>query len=175
MILVGFKGEGKRKGLLTVKDKAGNDLKLSIEANIDRTDPPVPNEVDYTGGSDGIWAKNNIVIKARNAYKRDDMSGPNADTKVELSGWNYFQHKVIKDYDTSFKYEKKGQDFTFNKDYEGQNKIQYLSCDKALNCTEYGKAWRAWVDFTPPKCIVKRDVSATIRYKYCNRRSSSGR
>ena len=162
VILVGFKGEGKRKGLLTVKDKAGNDLKLSIEANIDRTDPPVPNEVDYTGGSDGIWAKNNIVIKARNAYKRDDMSGPNADTKVELSGWNYFQHKVIKDYDTSFKYEKKGQDFTFNKDYEGQNKIQYLSCDKALNCTEYGKAWRAWVDFTPPKCIVKRDVDATV-------------
>ena len=162
VILVGFKGEGKRKGLLTVKDKAGNDLKLSIEANIDRTDPPVPNEVDYTGGSDGIWAKNNIVIKARNAYKRDDMSGPNADTKIELSGWNYFQHKVIKDYDTSFKYEKKGQDFTFNKDYEGQNKIQYLSCDKALNCTEYGKAWRAWVDFTPPKCIVKRDVDATV-------------
>ena len=160
--MVGFKGEGKRKGQLTVKDKAQNTITLNIEANIDRTDPPVPNEVDYTGGSDGVWAKNNIVIKARNAYKRDNMSGPNADTKIELSGWNYFQHKVIKDYDTSFNYEKKGQDFTFNKDYEGKNQIKFLSCDKALNCTEYGKLWRAWVDFTAPKCIVERSQVAPV-------------
>ena len=155
-ILVGFNAEGRRKGILTVTDKAGNVITLTIEANLDRQPPPVPAVVyteNYQPGTTG-WTNKVITASVPNTYKRDDTSGP-AGAKVTLSGWKLFNYHLKKEYETFDKKPIVGQELSFDKKLEGKNQIEFNSCDVAGNCCDYSGLKPIWVDFTAPDCEVK--------------------
>lgn len=39
-----------------------------------------------------------------------------------------------------------------------KNKIRFKACDKANNCSNYGKYQEVWIDTTQPKCNVTKEV-----------------
>ena len=160
-ILVGFKEEGRRKGILTVKDKAGNKTTVTIEANLDRTSPPVPSGITYSNsyvpGTTG-WINKTVTATVPDNMQRDNTSGPN---KVSLSGWKKFNYHVTKDYDTANEINGSDNKFTFNSTYQGKNNVEFNSCDNANNCSDYSGLKPIWVDFTSPICNIT--VTATGR------------
>ena len=146
-IYVRLAGEGKRKGVLTVYDQAGNKTSVTIAANIDRTAPPVPKDMTYSPNIIETWTNKEIKATVPTANQTDKESG-----NTTLSGWNYFQYNVTR-YNGNTVSAKKGE-LVFNKDLEGKNELQFRSCDKAENCSKYSSAVKIWVDFTKPKCDV---------------------
>ena len=61
-INVGFTGEGKRYGVLTIKDKAGNKVTYKIYANIDKTDPSCLSSYSKPSNYNGSWTNKDVIL-----------------------------------------------------------------------------------------------------------------
>ena len=182
-IYVHFKDEGRRKGRLTVKDAANNTTELFIEANIDKSAPPLPSDISYTYVDDGTknyvpgtthWINKTVTAKVNDDYKRDNTSGP---SKVTLSDWDKFVYHVVQEYNSNKdEYGDVGK-VEFNATYEGKNKVEFKNCDKAGNCTAYTGLKPIWVDFTKPVCKISklaRKTSSSSWSNYTDLQSSYG-
>ncbi|MBQ6497581.1 MAG: type II secretion system protein [Bacilli bacterium] len=160
VILVGFNKEGRRQGLLTVKDKAGNTVTLRIKANIDKTPPKTPKVEysNYTPTAGGNWSKvqfaSATVISDNNKKDRGaDLWDQTLDE--DLSGWNRFEHTIDAKYDSSKSVtNKNGGSILFNTDLEGKNEISFRTVDNAGNISTPSDVTKVWVDYTLPKCNV---------------------
>ena len=136
--------EGKRTGVYTVKDKAGNTVKVTITANLDREAPPKPTVSLTSGYTAGKWTNKSITATA-NGTKKDKHG--NINNESNWLKYSYILHNYYKDKD----YAKELSSVVINKTYEGKNNIKFKSCDKAGNCS-VGAAKEVWVDFTKPVC-----------------------
>lgn len=165
-ITIKFTEEGRRKGILRVYDKANNETKLEIEANLDRTPPRVPDEehIIYTYSDNGTktytpgstkWINKEVTAKVLDTMQLDNTSGP---SKVTLSGWKRFVYHITKDYAPNSAEEADGEKVIFDDNYEGKNNVEFKSCDHANNCSKYSGLKPIWVDFTAPTCKI--DVQA---------------
>ena len=179
-VYVRFYTEGMRYGVFTAYDKAGNKIEIEIAANLDRTAPPVPNSlVAYvynkvrTGGttpsstsySFGTWTNRYVRVKTAEGQNRDDLTNG-----VNLSGFWQFYYDARNnagnsvgsgDYSTYSSgiglYDFKGT----ASEVDGKNKIRFMSCDKAGNCSAYGDYKQAWIDITVPTCTVNRTLNGS--------------
>jgi prepilin-type N-terminal cleavage/methylation domain-containing protein len=160
-ITFNFLTEGKRYGILTVYDRAGNYTQFIIKADIDRTAPPVPT-VDYTyygtkkTYKEYTWTNKSVTSTVQESYKRDDLS--NNET-VTLSGWDRFEyeirlHEVSDNAKASFSGKADSYTLMNNTTYEGKNRVHWRSCDKANNCSNYNDTFNVYIDITKPVCTV---------------------
>ena len=178
-IFVQFVTEGMRYGVFTVYDKAGNSTKITIAANLDRTPPPVPSNIlanqynkvrtegtsvnlklKYTFGS---WINRYVQVKTAAGQNRDDLT-----QGVTLSGFWQFYYDArnnankrvgTSDYATNALgqgvYDFKGT----AAEVDGKNKIRFMGCDKAGNCSDWSAYKDVWIDITVPKCAVAKSIT----------------
>ena len=81
-INVGFTGEGKRYGVLTIKDKAGNKVTYKIYANIDKTDPTCLSSYSEPSNYNGSWTNKNITLVGKCS---DSGSGCESNAKKTIT------------------------------------------------------------------------------------------
>ena len=162
-LYVSFTKEGRRKGVLTLVDRAGNKVKYTIAANLDRTSPAKPT-VTYKKSTDnstytpGVWTNSNI---------KSHVKGASSDV---LAGWSRYEYA----YTTPTGQKKNGTVSTADSDGyvikdNGTTKIKYRSCDKANNCSAYTTEDSIKVDKVAPsnpsivgyKKKSKTDVDST--------------
>ena len=167
-IKVYLKDEGKRKGRLTLTDKAGNKIYFYINANIDRTAPPVPavkyykyklnntnvSEKTYTPGAWSTLTSNSQIygvhVQASAVDPKDRKVEGNITLGADLSGFKKFRYQGTNAKGTAIA-EHDGGVFNFKGDnYEGKNKIQFRACDKAGNCSNFSAEKEIWVDTKAP-------------------------
>ena len=166
VILIGFNAEGRRKGVLTVKDKAGNTLKLTISANLDRTPPRVPTVkyTNYDPDAANKWSKVQYADAYAEVTTRNQSDvladGGSKTLSDNLSGWKQFEYKLQVLYDSSKNADTVGGKFIFDKTkgYEGKHKIAFRSRDNANNESNYSTLTDVWVDYTAPSCKVTRSA-----------------
>ena len=184
-IYVRFLTEGMRYGVFTAYDKAGNKIEIKIAAHIDRTAPPVPNDlIAYVYNkvrTEGTApSKTNYTFKTwTNRYVRvETVSGQNRDNltnDVTLSGFWQFYYDArnddgnsvgTKDYNTYKSgigyYDFKGT----AAEVDGKNKIRFMGCDKAGNCSNYGTYRETWIDITIPVCTVTKSITKGAESSY---------
>ena len=185
VIFVRFLTEGMRYGVFTAYDKAGNKIEVNIAANLDRTPPPIPNDLkaykfnkDRTEGttaskiaySFGTWTNRYVRVQTAAGQNRDDLTNG-----VTLSGfWQYYydarNHGGTRvgsgDYSTNSLgtgiYDFKGT----AAQVDGKNKIRFMGCDKAGNCSEWGTYREEWIDITIPKCTVTKSITSGAESSY---------
>ena len=144
-ISFGFNVEGKRYGVLTIYDAAGNHVSYNISAYLDRTAPPVPtfdakkieNEDEYTFFT---WynKKSGIRVYATGSGT-DSMSGhKNYRYKVNNGSWIEKNSVDIKD--------------------DGKTSVSFSACDQAENCSDSTSSEEVWIDTVKPTCDL--DVRA---------------
>ena len=178
VIYVRFLTEGMRYGVFTAYDKSGNKIEIKIAANLDRTPPPVPSNliayvynkerdagtsVSKTQYSYGTWANRYVRVQTASGQNRDDLTN-----EVNLSGfWQYYydarnhaDKRVGKpDYATNDSgigsYDFKGT----ASEVDGKNKIRFMSCDKAGNCSDWSSYKQVWIDITIPRCTVTKTIT----------------
>ena len=162
-ISVYLKDEGYRRGRLTISDKAGNKTTLIIEAKIDRTPPSVPTVSFHTFNKAGTsvtttaytpktWSQYSIEAKGTKPSDNKALNGNKTlnPSNGNLSGFKEFKYqgKNAKGSDisgtTTEKFNLKGDDF------EGENKIQFSSCDTAGNCSDFTTLYDVWLDTKAP-------------------------
>ena len=153
-IKFGFTQEGMRKGKLTILDEAGNPTIFYIEANIDRTAPPVPEPTKLTIAGGGtytpaVWINKHITASVADSFKRDNLSNGG---KTTLAGFMEFRYETIKPGGTKVK--GSSQTFLFNDNYQGKNSITFVGCDKANNCSNKNTSKQVWLDTVAPLCTV---------------------
>ena len=109
--VINFYDEGARYGVLTVRDRAGNETKVYIHANLDRTEPPVDegqydflsfNRLNINEDEPLKYVDENLDGELD--YQYEDWEGlirdPNKDDRT-FSGWTSLsQSKIFKDYST---------------------------------------------------------------------------
>ena len=184
-IYVRFLTEGMRYGIFTAYDKAGNKIEIKIAANLDRTPPPIPsdilayqyNKVRTEGTSPsktkytfGNWINRYVQVKTANGQNRDDES-----EGVTLSGfWQFYydarnnaNNRVgTSDYATNALgqgvYDFKGS----AAEVDGKNKIRFMGCDKAGNCSRWSLYKDVWIDITNPKCAVAKSITNGAESSY---------
>ena len=184
-IYVRFFTEGMRYGVFTAYDKAGNEIKIKIAANLDRTPPPVPNTltahvfnkvrtegttVSSTAYSFGTWTNRYVRVSTASGQNRDDLT-----EGVTLSGFWRFNYDARNnggirvgtgDFSTNSSgigiYDFKGT----AAQVDGKNKIRFRGCDKAGNCSEWGTYRDAWIDITIPKCTVAKSITSGAESSY---------
>ncbi len=165
-IIIGFNKEGRRKGELTVKDKAGNVTTLYIEADLDRTSPLVPEVTykNYKPTAAGNWSKTKYakasVYDTNGTTNERDLRADLGKTKLNaaLSGWDHFEYTLVAHYDSKkSRTDARGGELEFTKNYEGRNTISFRSIDKAGNRSAYSTPTKVWVDYTIPECGVTRN------------------
>ena len=177
-IYVRFLTEGKRYGVLTVYDKAGNKIEINIEANIDRTAPPVPSKLkayvfnkvrtEGTKASDtsykfATWTNRYVRVETETGYNKDNLS-----QGVSLSGFWSFIYDARNDAGKSVG----SGDYSTNssgigvynfkgtaKEVDGKNKIRFKGCDNAGNCSSYNSYADVWIDITIPVCKVTKTIT----------------
>ena len=140
---VSFNKDGKRKGRLTVKDRAGNKVVYIIEANLDRTSPGAPrvtyktNNKNYTPGN---WTGSNVVAHAKTTTK-------------DLSGFDKFQYQYILANNTKVEktFAADDSDIATMGD-SGKNKFKCLVWDKAGNTSAWSNVNgdAIWIDKIAP-------------------------
>ena len=168
-IRVGFNKEGRRKGKLTVTDKAGNVTTLYIEANIDKTAPETPKMTytKYTPTANGNWSNKKyaeVTVYDEN-NEQDKKTAEGTTLSEDLSGWNRFEYTLKYLYDSSKnKTNENGGKIIFNETLEGKNTISFRSCDAADNCSDPTTTDKVWVDYTYPKCDITRDAPGETSY-----------
>ncbi|MBQ8534625.1 MAG: type II secretion system protein [Bacilli bacterium] len=179
-IFVEFKTEGMRYGVFTVYDKSGNSSEIIIKANLDRTAPPVPNNlvayvynkvrdagtsVSNDKYSFGSWTNRYVQVQTAPGLNNDKASNG-----TSLSGFWEFRYEALnnagqrvgtnpyKTY-TSGKglYDFKGT----AAQVDGKNKIRFMSCDIAGNCSQWGNYKNVWIDITVPVCSVEKVLNGT--------------
>ena len=184
-IYVRFLTEGMRYGVLTVYDKSGNKVEIKIAAHLDRTAPPVPNSlkayvynkareegtsVTSTAYSFSTWTNKYVRVETASGQNRDNLSN-----NVTLSGFWQFYYDARNhggnsvgsgDYSTYTsgigRYDFKGA----ASKVDGKNKISFMGCDKAGNCSNYGTKKQVWIDITIPTCTVKKSITKGAESSY---------
>ena len=179
-VYVRFYTEGMRYGVFTAYDKAGNEIQIKIAANLDRTPPPVPSNLiaylynkERTAGTSvskssysfGNWTNRYVRVQTAGGQSRDDLTNG-----VNLSGFWQFYYDArnnagtrvgTEDYSTNSlgigMYDFKGT----ASQVDGKNKIRYMGCDKAGNCSDWGAYKDVWIDITIPVCDVNRTLSGS--------------
>ena len=184
-IVVSFTVEGMRFGVFTAYDKSGNKIEIEIAANLDRTPPPVPNNlkaylynkertagttVTKTGYNFGTWTNRYVRVQTADGQNIDNLSN-----NVTLSGfWQFY-------YDARNHNNKRVGNGEYNTNslgigmydfvgtaaqVDGKNKIRFMGCDKAGNCSEWGTYKEEWIDITVPVCTVKKKVTSGSESSY---------
>ena len=180
VIYVRFLTEGMRYGVFTAYDKAGNKIEIKIAANLDRTAPPVPNSlvayvynkvrtggtsVSGTGYSFGTWTNKYVQVQTTGGQNRDNLSN-----NTSLSGFWQFRYYAQNNAGTrvgsgnysTYTSGKGVYDFKGSAaQVDGINKIKFMGCDKAGNCSDWGTQKEVWIDITVPTCTVKKHLSGT--------------
>ena len=184
-IYVRFLTEGMRYGVFTAYDKAGNKIEIKIAANLDRTAPPVPKtlkayvynkvrtegtSVSSTAYSFGSWTNKYVNVQTASNFNRDNLSN-----SVSLSGFWQFYYDArnngntrvgSNDYSTNSSgigvYDFKGT----AAQVDGKNKIRFMGCDKANNCSNWGEYKEVWIDITVPKCTVTKTITNGAESSY---------
>ena len=184
-IYVRFLTEGMRYGVFTAYDKAGNEIKIKIAAHLDRTAPPVPNSlnayvynkvrtegtsVSKTTYSFGSWTNRYVNVQTASNLSKDNLSN-----SVNLSGFWQFYYDArnnagtrvgSSDYSTNSSglgvYDFKGT----AAQVDGKNKIRFMGCDKANNCSNWGEYKEVWIDITVPKCTVTKTITSGAESSY---------
>ena len=179
-IFVQFVTEGMRYGVFTVYDKAGNSTKIEIAANLDRTPPPVPTNMDAyqynkvrTEGTSvnlkskytfGTWINRYVQVKTSTGQNRDDLT-----QGVTLSGFWQFYYDARNNANTrvgtsDYSTNALGQGvYNFKgtaSEVDGKNKIRFMGCDKAGNCSEWSMYKDVWIDITIPVCAVAKSITS---------------
>ena len=180
VIYVRFLTEGTRYGVFTAYDKAGNKIEIKIAANLDRTAPPVPNNLNAyiynkvrTGGTSpsstsysfGTWTNRYVRVETALGQNKDNLS-----EGVTLSGFWQFYYDARNNLGSSVGtspyntyssnigyYDFKGTASAV----DGKNKIRFKGCDKAGNCSDYGTDRQVWIDITVPTCSVSRSLNGS--------------
>lgn len=154
-------GEGRRYAVLTARDKAGNETKYIIYADLDITAPPVPilsakmwksiSDSTLAGNySYGRWSSVPVDVSIPNTYAVDNLSQNN----VSLSGFNTFQYQLKLASASNFAKAVSAQSYVFGQGQQGKNAIRFRGCDKAGNCSAYSGDSEVWIDTTAPTCNV---------------------
>ena len=167
---IGFTGEGMRKGRLTVKDRAGNITTYYIEANLDRTAPPMPTPsfetVDGLTYTAGNWSTKKLRTYVNPSQEVDN----NNSAKVDLSGFSKFQYSYEKQngkgtWANAVVVDKNGSLANLKYDIpdEGTHKLKYKSCDKAGNCTAFSNEFIVRIDTKAPTCGTNISYSGTLQ------------
>ena len=178
VIYVRFLTEGMRYGVFTAYDKAGNKVEIKIAANLDRTPPPIPSNLEAfqynkvrdegtsassTSYKFGTWINRYVQVKTVSGQNRDNES-----KGVTLSGFWQFYYDArnnantrvgTSDYATNSSgqgvYNFKGAASAI----DGKNKIRFMGCDKAGNCSDWGNYKEVWIDITVPVCTVTKSIT----------------
>ena len=184
-IYVRFLTEGMRYGVLTVYDKAGNKVEIKIAAHLDRTAPPIPNDlIAYvynkvrTGGTSpsstrytfSTWTNKYVRVETASGQNRDNLT-----EGVTLSGFWQFYYDAKNNAGNSVGtspynvyssgigyYDFKGS----ASQVDGKNNIKFKGCDKAGNCSLYGTDRGVWIDITIPECTVKKTITSGAESSY---------
>ena len=178
-IYVRFLTEGMRYGVFTAYDKAGNSIQIEIAAHLDRTAPPVPNDLNAyvynktrTAGTTpsqaaytfSTWTNRYVRVETASGQNRDNLTN-----NVTLSGFWKFYYDARNDagksvgsgdysvYSSGIGY----YDFKGTAaQVDGKNKIRFMGCDKANNCSSYGSYKEEWIDITLPICTVTKSITS---------------
>ena len=184
-VYVRFLTEGMRYGVFTAYDKAGNKIEIKIAANLDRTPPPIPSKlkaylynkvrtegttVSKNAYSFSTWSNKYVRVQTESNQNRDDLT-----EGVTLSGFWQFYYDArnnagarvgISDYSINSLgngvYDFKG---TAN-EVDGKNKIRFMGCDKAGNCSDWAPYKEVWIDITVPKCTVTKSITSGAESDY---------
>ena len=178
VVYVRFLTEGMRYGVFTAYDKAGNKIEIKIAANLDRTPPPIPSNleafqynkvrdegtsVSSTSYKFGTWINRYVQVKTVSGQNRDNES-----KGVTLSGFWQFYYDARNNANTrvgtsDYATNSSGQGvYNFKgaaSAVDGKNKIRFMGCDKAGNCSEWGIYKDVWIDITVPKCAVAKSIT----------------
>ena len=179
-VYVRFLTEGMRYGVFTVYDKSGNSVKVKIAANLDRTAPPVPNSlvayvynkvrtggtsVSSTGYSFATWTNRYVQVQTAAGQNHDKLSH-----NTSLSGFWEFRYYAQNNAGTrvgsgnysTYTSGKGVYDFKGSaSQVDGKNKIKFMGCDKAGNCSDWGTQKQVWIDITFPGCSVEKVLNGT--------------
>ena len=180
VIYVRFLTEGMRYGVLTVYDKAGNKVEVKIAAHLDRTAPPVPenlvanvyNKVRDAGTAPSsspygfkMWTNRYVRVKTAAGQNVDNLS-----SNTNLSGFWQFYYDArnhagnsvgTPDYHTNSSGVGVYDFIGTAAQVDGKNKIRFMGCDKAGNCSAYGTYKEVWIDITIPVCDVVRTLNGS--------------
>ena len=184
-VYVRFLTEGMRYGVFTVYDKAGNSVQITIAANLDRTPPPVPNDlkaylydkprtegkyVSKTAYNFSTWTNKYVRVQTAAGQNRDDLTNG-----VTLSGFWTFYYDArnnagsrvgTSDYSTNA-LGIGGYDFVGSPaQVDGKNKIRFMGCDKAGNCSDWGTYREEWIDISIPVCTVTKSITSGAESSY---------
>ena len=179
-VYVRFLTEGRRYGVFKAYDKSGNSIEIEIAANLDRTAPPIPENLSaniYNKERDAgtapsstayefaTWTNRYVRVKTNPGYNIDSLSND-----TTLAGFWQFYYDARKesrdsvgivDYNTYVDgvgiYDFSG---TANQ-VDGKNTIKFKGCDKANNCSDYGPEKQVWIDITLPVCTVTKTNHGT--------------
>lgn len=146
-IVVGFKTEGMRYGVLTIYDAAGNSVSYLIYANLDRTAPSVPtfaakNINSNTNYDWNTWStdRGGVSVYATGSGRDSLTNG------IDLAG-----HKT-------YKYKYNGGNWTNGDTYkvtkQGKSTIEFIACDHADNCSASTGEKIILYDTINPVCTV---------------------
>lgn len=139
-----LKAEGRRKGELVVKDEAGNSIKVTANALIDRTVPSVPT-IDNSSGGNGNWTNKNVYL----TLKSTDPKGSGM-VGEEVSGIGKYQWKYRStdwyNYDNSSSTEFRTGPYTAERNEPAFQR----ACDKAGNCSGSSQT-NIMIDKTAPR------------------------
>ena len=184
-VYVRFYTEGMRYGVFTVYDKAGNKVQVTISANLDRTPPPVPNDliaylydkprtegkyVSKTAYTFSTWTNKYVRVQTAAGQNRDDLTNG-----VTLSGFWTFYYDARNNGGTrvgSGDYSTNalgigGYDFVGSAaQVDGKNKIRFMGCDKAGNCSDWGTYREEWIDISIPVCTVTKSITSGAESSY---------
>lgn len=146
-ISFGFNVEGKRYGVLTIYDAAGNSVSYKIYANLDRTAPKTP-----------TFDAENIENKTQ--YIFDTWSNDSAGVLVYATGTgldNESNNTNLSGHKT-YKYKVNGGSFVGGDKYtvsaQGKTSITFIACDYAGNCSDEATIKNVYLDNIAPKCNV---------------------
>lgn len=149
---VSLVAEGKRKGVLTVKDAAGNTVTVTVNAWLDRTSPTIPG---ITNSSGEKWTNQNVYLTLTSSDpKGSGMVGSS------VSGMGKYQWKYNStnwaDYADSGKTSYKTSAYSAER-----NELAYQrACDKAGNCSSDSSTWIK-IDKTSPNLVLSHTNSCS--------------
>ncbi len=167
-IIVKLGVEGKRYGVLTVYDQAGNAIKYEIYANIDRTAPKAPtfggtlvdkdnskyDVYSYESSYDSVWTNSRVKITSTGTGKDEIWDTIQNKNVTNMSGHKQYYYYLYNVTDGEKKINDRekindGGNFTIVND--GVYKVRFEDCDKAGNCSFSN--WKyVKIDRTPPTC-----------------------
>lgn len=141
-----FTGDGLRKGILTVYDKAGNKATYTIYANVDKTGPSTPT---ITNSSNEVWTNQNVNLTIGST---DELSGIgdyyySYSSTATANGTNANSQWV------KFPSGSGTTSFTHVWTEERNGNVYIKACDRAGNCSNTNST-KLMIDRTAPAGLV---------------------